>query len=244
MPMCEKCGAHYEEGMKFCEKCGSEIAVQEIQDAPQVVAENIIENDVENVVKGEATRTKVSTGGIMGMLEGLLSHLPHPFTKPGDRTALMIGLGSLGVLALTYLICFFAFMAEICLPVSMGVLFEYMGSLGSIAEGASPIWIIAYFVFNLSPVFLAVYTFLNKKFRVYGIFAAAFLFVLTLFSFIVWLICAPATFIEAIDSYRSAGSIAWYVFMDALSEVWYVKMLLSLAAVFGLGVDYLVNKGN
>ena len=238
MPMCEKCGAHFEEGMKYCDKCGSEIAMQETQNVPPVVTE-----EVENTEEKQKIRINLSQG-MGGVLEGLLSYLPHPFTKPGDRTALMIGLGSLGVLALTYLICFFAFMAEMCLPVSMGVLFEYMGSLGSLAEGASPIWIIVYSVFNLFPIFLAVYAFLNKKFRLYGIFAAAFLFVLTLFSFITWGICEPASFIEAIDTYHSAGTIAWYVFMDALSEVWYVKMLLSLAAVFGLGVDYLVNKGN
>ena len=252
MLKCEKCGANLEEGMKFCDKCGSEI----VSDAPAAAPDNNIENtyvaeptdsayNFENVSESEVVEdTKKSKVGIVGFFEKYLSYIPHPFTKPGDRTALIAGLGSLGVLAILYIVCFFAFMSEMCLPIALGSFSsDYTGGLGNLVSGASPLWMIFYFIFCLFPVAFAVLAFLNKKLRLYSIFVSAFIFVLTLFSFIAWLICEPSSYMEAVSMYTSAGSIAWYVFVDALSEIWYLKMILSLAAVFGFGVDYLVNKG-
>jgi len=252
MLKCEKCGASLEEGMKFCDKCGSEIT----PDAVVAATENTIDNtyipneesvnyDFESASDSNPVpEAKETKGGIMGIFEKYLSYIPHPFTKPGDRTALIVGLGSLGVIAVLYIVCFFAFMSEMCLPIAFGAFSsDYTGALGNLVSGASPLWMIFYFIFCLFPVAFAVLAFLNKKFRLYSVFVSAFIFVLTLVSFIAWLICEPSSFVEAVSMYTGAGSIAWFVFVDALSEIWYLKMILSLAAVFGFGVDYLVNKG-
>ncbi|MBE6351225.1 MAG: zinc ribbon domain-containing protein, partial [Spirochaetaceae bacterium] len=225
MPMCEKCGAHLEDGLKYCDKCGSELSTQNTTETMLPDIENINSNEEKD--KGFSLMEKINLG---------LSYLPPALTKQGDRTSLMIGLGSLGVVSVLYIICFFSFMSEMCLPVSMGVFNSYLGGLGNIASGASPLWIVFYFVFNLSPVFLAVYAFLKKNFRFYAIFASLSIFFITFLSFVFWGLCEPDVFIEAIDSYQGAGSLAWYVFVDCLSEVWYLKMLLSLVAAMGLGV--------
>lgn len=230
MAMCEKCGAHLEEGMKYCDKCGSDVTVQS--------AEQTIANELKDLNDVEAVITPAS--GIIGRLEKLINaYLPHPFTKMGDRTSLMIGLGCLAVLSVTYLVCFFAFMAEMCLPIGIGISVEGMG-----IDGASPIWMIAHFVFNLFPIFFLIKAFLTKKYRLYVVFVAAFIFVLTLFSLISWGMCEPGNYVEAVSVYSdSPGSIAWFTFVDSLSEAWYLKFIFSLGAIFGFGVDYIVNKG-
>ncbi len=230
MAMCEKCGAHLEEGMKYCDKCGSDVTMQS--------TEQTIANELKDLNDYEESRT--NSKGILGQADILVNaYLPHPFTKPGDRTSLMIGLGSFAVLALTYLVCFFTFMAEMCLPIGIGVSFEGLG-----IDGASPIWMIAHFAFNLFPVFFVVKAFLSRKYRFYSIFVAAFIFVLTIFSLISWGICEPGDYTEAVSVYSdSPGSIAWFTFVDALSEAWYLKLIFSLGALFGFGVDYIINKG-
>ncbi len=231
MAMCEKCGAHLEEGMKYCDKCGSDVTVQSAQ---ETIANELKELNVEEPVKEAAY-------GIKGQIENaVFSYLPHPFTKVGDRTSLMIGLGSLAVLAVTYLVCFFSFMAEMCLPIGVGVSVE-----GIDINSASPIWMIAHFVFNLFPIFFLVKAFLTQRYRLYTIFVAAFVFILTIFSLISWGMCEPADYMEAFTVYSdSPGSVAWFAFVDSLSEAWYLKILFSLGAIFGFGVDYIVNKGN
>lgn len=232
MAMCEKCGAHLEEGMKYCDKCGSDITVQSSEDT--------IAKELKSLEVNEDTATPGS-GGIMDQIENaVFTYIPQPFTKIGDRTSLMVGLGSLAVLAITYLVCFFSFMAEMCLPISFGI------SVGDTeVSGASTLWMIAHFVFNLFPIFFVVKAFLTKKYRLYAIFVSAFIFVLTVFSLISWGMCEPTSYIDAVTVYLdSPGSIAWFAFVDALSEAWYLKMIFSLGAIFGFGVDYIVNKGN
>lgn len=232
MAMCEKCGAHLEEGMKYCDKCGSDITVQSSEDT---IAKELKSLEVTEDV------TPAVSGGIIEQIENaVFTYIPHPFTKMGDRTSLMVGLGSLAVLAITYLVCFFSFMAEMCLPIAVGV------SVGDAEiSGASSLWMIAHFVFNLFPVFFVVKAFLQKKYRLYAIFVSAFVFVLTIFSLISWGMCEPANYLEAVTVYLdSPGSIAWFAFVDALSEAWYLKIIFSLGAIFGFGVDYIVNKGN
>ncbi len=234
MAMCEKCGAHLEEGMKYCDKCGSDVTGQS---SGNILADELKSLDNEEVQQNSGL-------GIITQIENaVLTYLPHPFTKFGDRTSLMIGLGSLAVLALTYLVCFFSFMAEMCLPVGLGIISDVMGSLS--IGGASPVWIILHFVFNLFPIYFVVKAFLNKEYRLYAIFVAAFILVLTLFSIISWALCEPSDYMEALSVYTdSPGSIAWFSFVDSLSEAWYLKILFSLGAIFGFGVDYIINRGN
>ncbi len=227
MFVCNKCGAHLEDGMKLCDKCGSDVTVID-ENAPQAVSLE----DIKPLEKEEASK-----GGIIEKISGYTSLLPHPFGVKNDRTALMIGLGSVAALSLVYIICFFVFMADMCAPIAMGI-------GGSGVDGASPLWMVVYFALQLFPLVFCALTVLNKKYRLPTLFAAAFSFVLTLFAFIAWGICEPATLTEAFGIYQlNAGSVAWYVLVDSLSEVWYLKLLLSLGAIFGFGVDYIVNEG-
>ena len=134
-------------------------------------------------------------------------------------------------------------MAEMCMPISIGVISSYSGDFGGIKNGACALWMVFYFILNLFPVYVAFVSFFNKKRRMLALYSSVFLFVLTLFSSICWLACEPATVIESIDTYQKSGMVAWYVMLDSLSEVWYLKIILSIASVFGIGVDYMVNKG-
>lgn len=231
MAVCKKCGAHIDEDLKFCDKCGSEIVLQKTEDNTESSA------DIDTVAKDIIQDTSADdSAGLIGQIKNAVySFLPQPFTKKGDRTSLLIGIGSLIALALTYIACFFSFMPEICLPVGSG-------ALG--ADGASALWIIAYFVFNLFTVFFAVKAFLCKKYRLYAVFISAGIFVMTLFALIFWGMCEPKNYTEALSMYQeSAGSVAWFTFTDCLSEAWYLKIIFSLASVFGFGVDYIVNEG-
>jgi len=229
MAICKKCGARIEEDLKYCDKCGSEININDTED--NIVIDTVSDTDIVNETKEK------SSASLVEQIENTVhSFLPHPFTKKGDRTSLLIGIGSLAALAITYIICFFSFMPEICLPIG----FDVMG-----VDSASSLWLIAYFAFNLFTAFFAVKAFLVKKYRLYAIFVSAGVFVLTVFALIFWGMCEPGNYTEALGMYQeSAGSVAWFAFVDCLSEAWYLKIILSLASVFGFGVDYIVNKGN
>lgn len=234
MITCNKCGARLDDGMKFCDKCGSNLSAAGEDKSPIIGLD-----DIKPLEKTE----KKEEGRLFNYINKAITILPHPLSQKGDRTSLMIGIGSLFALAFIYVICFFAFMSDICMPVSIGVVSEYGGSLGGITKGASPLWIIFYFIFNLYPLYFAVFAFINKKYRLYSIFACLVTLFITVFTFISWAICSPDTIIESIDTYGKASTIAWYAMLDSLSEVWYLKILLSLSAIFGFGVDYLINNG-
>lgn len=227
MFVCNKCGAHLEDGMKLCDKCGSDVTVVD-EHAPQPIGLE----DIKPLEQKEAPK-----GGILAKIAQYIPLLPQPLGNKNDRSALMIGLGSVAGLSLVYIICFFVFMADMCAPIAMGV-------TDSAVDGASPLWMLVYFALHLFPLAFCILTVFNKKYRLPTLFAAAFSFVLTLFSFISWGICEPATLIEAFGIYNlKFGSVAWFVLVDSLSEVWYLKLLLALGAIFGFGVDYIVNEG-
>ncbi len=228
MFVCNKCGAHLEDDMKLCDKCGSDVTDIE-ENAPQPVGLE----DIKPLEKAEPPKD-----GILGKISCYIPLLPKPMGNRGDRTALMIGLGSVAALSLVYIICFFVFMSDMCAPIAMGI-------SGSDIDGASPLWMVVYFALQLFPAVFCVLTVLNKKYRISTLLAAAFSFVLTVFSFISWGICEPASLTEAFGIYQlNVGSVAWYVLIDSLSEVWYLKLLLAAGAIFGFGVDYIVNEGN
>lgn len=231
---CDKCGARLADGLKYCNKCGSQV-----NETSESNADFVGLNDIKPL---EEPRVKDKTG--FGLyLDNVISFLPHPLSNKGDRTALMIGQASVILLALIYIICFFAFMSEMCMPLSIGIVADYSGSLGGIKEGANSLWMLFYFLFNLSPAFFACISFFNKKYRMYALYSSIFFFALTLFTLICWSACEAGTIIESIDTYQNAGSIAWYALIDSLSEVWYLKMIFSISSVFGIGVDYIINKG-
>lgn len=229
MKICKKCGAYVEDNVKFCDKCGSEIVAAEEDVETEVKETTPVETETENIKQSATITEQLETA--------VNSFLPHPFTKEGDRTSVLIGLGSMAVLAITYIFCFFSFMAEICLPVGLGIM--------DVGNSASPLWIIMYFIFNLFPILFLVKAFLVKKYRLYAIFVSAGVFLMTIFALVFWGMCEPSGYQEAVSIYsNSPGSIAWFAFVDCLSEAWYLKIILSLASVFGFGVDYIVNKGN
>ncbi|MBO7288480.1 MAG: TFIIB-type zinc finger domain-containing protein [Clostridia bacterium] len=231
---CDKCGAHLADGLKYCDKCGSQVNEKE-SNTPGIVGLNDIKPLEEEVTKEKRD--------FKAYINKFYSYLPNSLINKGDRTALMIGLGSAFALAFIYLICFFAFMPEMCMPISIGVISSYSGDFGGIKNGACALWMVFYFILNLFPVYVAIVSFFNKKKRMFALYSSVFLFVLTLCASICWLACEPSSVIESIDTYQESGMVAWYVMVDSLSEVWYLKIILSIASIFGIGVDYMVNKG-
>lgn len=231
---CDKCGARLMDGIKYCDKCGSEVS--EISKAS-------IDTIGLNVLKPLEYEALSDKKDFKSILTNLVSYLPQPLSNKGDRTALMIGQGSVIALSLVYIICFFAFMPQICMPISVGVISSYSGDFGGMTKSASSLWMIVYFIFNLYPAFIAAISFLNKKYRMTALYSSVFLFFLTVFTLICWSVCEPNSIVESIDTYQKAGSIAWFAFVDSLSELWYLKVILSITSVFGIGVDYIVNNG-
>lgn len=231
---CDKCGARLMDGIKYCDKCGSEVS-----ETSASSIETVGLNDIKPLEQ-EVTNDKKK---IKYVLNNLISYLPQPLSNKGDRTALLIGQGSLMLLSLVYFICFFAFMPQMCMPVSIGVIASYSGDFGGMTKGACSLWIILYFILNLYPVFIALVSFFNKKYRMAALYSSAFFFLLTVFTLICWSACEPASIIEAIDTYQKAGSVAWFALVDSLSEVWYLKVILSISSILGIGVDYMVNNG-
>lgn len=241
MALCEKCGGQISEEMKFCEKCGTPIlktesdSVEEIQadseqttflsepEQPAQSLEQPLNSDVINSVKN-------------GIREFLISKLPENFTTPGNTIFHWIGFCAYAILCAIYLVCFFVFMNEMCAPVALGT----VGNM----SGASSLWMVVYFALGLLPLYFCYKSFkpeTNKIPAIISVIAFAFL---TVFMFIVWCICDPADFTEALNIYAgdSQNIFAWYVLSDCLSELWYVKLILSGLSVLGFGIDYFINK--
>lgn len=231
---CDKCGARLMDGIKYCDKCGSEVS-----EKSKTSIEAMGLNDIKPL-EYEVSNNKKD---FKSVLMNLISYLPQPMSNKGDRTALLIGQGSVIALSLVYIICFFAFMPQMCMPISIGVVASYSGDFGGMTKGACSLWMILYFVLNLYPALIAVLSFFNKKYRMTALYSSVFLFILTFFTLISWSLCEPNSIIEAIDTYQKSGSIAWFALVDSLSEVWYLKVILSLASVFGIGLDYVINNG-
>lgn len=234
MVTCNKCGGRVEEGMKYCDKCGSDMSAVKNTNEQILGLEDI---------KPLEKETKIKENKLYSLIDKGISLLPPKLTMRDDRTSLMIGLASLFALSFIYIICFFVFMSDICMPVSLGLISEYCGSVGGITKGASPLWIVFYFILNLYPIYFAVFSFFNKKYRLYSMFACALTLLIIIFTSVAWAILSPDTIIESIDTYGKSSAIAWYAMIDCLSEAWYLKIILSLSAMFGIGVDYFINDG-
>jgi len=234
MFICDKCGAHLMDGIKYCDKCGSEVN-KELKST----LENISLNDIKPLEYEDINNKK----DFRAVLINIISYLPQPLLKKGDKTALMIGQCSVIILSLVYIICFFAFMPQMCLPVSIGVIASYSGDFGGMSKGACSLWMVLYFILNLYPAFIATLSFFNKKYRMSALYSSVLFFILTVITLILWIICEPASIVESIDTYQKAGSIAWFSLVDSLSEVWYLKVVLSITSIFGFGVDYMINNG-
>lgn len=225
MAFCDKCGAMLAENMKFCDKCGSPV------DAPAAdIGQSISAYDI-----------SADTTAKRSVIDTVKTILPANLFAPEDKTLFFVGIGCMAALSLVYIICMFAFIADICLPIGLGseAFMSFLSVFGSGANGASPLWILIFLALSLAPAFFAVISFVSAKHRTWSVVAGAVCALITLFSFFVWLISSPDNILEAITYYSGSNKYAWYVLMDALSEVWYLKLLLSAGAVFGLGIDYL-----
>ncbi len=222
MAYCEICGAVIDEHAGVCETCGAQIS---FQSAGEQQGRSYNESIFLTIKKN-----------IWGFVQ---TYVPQKLLTPGDKTLFLAGFGCFAVLALVYILCMFAFMADICLPIGLGseAFMSFVAGVGSDSAGASSLWILIFLVINLVPAAFAVLAFFNADFKLYSLYALAGFIILSVFSFFVWLISSPGSMLEAITYYGSPNKYAWYVLMDSLSEVWYLKIILSLGAAVGIGVD-------
>jgi len=223
MSYCENCGAVIDERALVCETCGAHISYQSADEQQgRTYNENIfftLKNKAWHLVQ---------------------TYVPQKLLTPGDKTLFFAGFGCFGALALVYILCMFAFMADICLPIGLGseAFMSFVAGVGSDSAGASSLWILVFLIVNLIPGIFAALAFLKSDLRVYSLYALAGFVILTIFSFFAWLISSPDSMLEAITYYSSPNKYAWYVLMDSLSEVWYLKIILAVAAAVGIGVDF------
>ncbi|MBE7049900.1 MAG: zinc ribbon domain-containing protein [Ruminococcaceae bacterium] len=224
MAFCEKCGGQIADNMKFCDKCGAPVATQ---------AANAAQPQQGYAYQQPIYQQKVSAG--KGILNLAKSYLPANLTTPGDRTLHWIGLGSLAALAITYIVCFFLGMNEMCFPIAAGAVED--------GEGANAIWMVIYFALNLAPLYFALKALKPEANKLSALIASAACFVVTILSLIIWGICEAGEFMEAVMEYSdSPNTAAWYFLNDSLCDAWYLKLILPLGAIFGFGIDYLVKK--
>ena len=244
MALCEKCGGQITEEMKFCDKCGSPVEqtvpenIENVQ--PQFEQETVNHNIDENQQPpaiSQVVNTDVIVSAKKGIKDFLKANIPENLANSDNKIFHWAGFGSLSLLALTYLICFFGFMNEMCTPVALGAT--------GLMDGASPVWMIIYFVFGLAPVYFAYKSFKYESCKNSSIVVSAFYLFTTLFMLVVWGICDPVDFMEAGNVYAgdSPNIFAWYILSDCLSEVWYVKVILSALSILGFGIDMLVCRG-
>ena len=223
MAFCEKCGGQIEDNMKFCDKCGAPVAPQ---------AANVAQPQQQGYVYQQPVyQQKVSAGN--GILNLAKSYLPANLTTPGNSILHWIGLGSLAALAITYIVCFFLGMNEMCVPIAAGA--------GEDGEGANAIWMIIFFALNLAPLYFTFKALKPESNKVPALIASVACFVVTILSLIIWGICEAGEFMEAIMEYSdSLNTMAWYFLNDSLCDAWYLKLILPLGTVFGFGLDYLL----
>ena len=229
MITCNKCGAQLADDMKFCNQCGSTVETESVYETQEYMVNS-------DAPKGGSSSVKAS---LSGLLDTVASFIPPQLLKKDNKTMHLVGFASMAVLALVYLIGFFAFLSDICLPV--GFSSEAAGGI----SGASSIWLLCFIVLMLAPVCVAAISVVNKKNKLWSVVASAVIIFVSFFTFIAWLICTPDSLIQAVTYYGGPNNMfAWYVMLDALSEVWYLKILLSAGVIIGYGVDYIANKNN
>ena len=222
MSYCAICGAAVSEHARTCGTCGAHISCQSA-DEQQGKSPN---ENIFLTIKNKAW-TFVQT------------YVPQKLLTPGDKTLFFAGFGCFGALALVYILCMLSFMADICLPIGLGseAFLSFVAGAGVDSVGASPLWILVFLIINLVPAAFAVLAFFKTDFKIYSLYALTGFIVLTLFSLFAWLISSPGNMLEAITYYSSPNKYAWYVLMDSLSEVWYLKLILCVGAAAGIGVD-------
>lgn len=241
MKFCNKCGAQLADELKLCDKCGAAVEPnpEEIQSTPDIAESEKPIAEPASQAEPKAVSIKAITPDNIKdkLLELINQYIPASLLQSKPDFMAYLGFGCMALVAIVYLICMYIYIPDICWPIGKSA------ELGG--AGAGAVWMYLYFIINLIPAVFALWPLKIKSFRKYSMLCAAGIFVMTLFSLICWALCEPANVYEAMVIYPLQSSFntqAWFSFMDCLSEAWYLKLILSLGAVFGYGVDYLVNK--
>ncbi|MBR2404299.1 MAG: zinc ribbon domain-containing protein [Clostridia bacterium] len=222
MSYCENCGAIVSEHARSCETCGAQIGFAGIGEQ-----------------QGRAYNESLFVTTKKNIWDFVQKYVPQKLLAATDKTLFFAGLGCFGALALVYILCMFSFMADICLPIGLGseAFLSFVAGAGWDSSGASALWILIFLIVNLVPAAFVALAFSKNDFRRYCLYALAGFIILTVFSLFAWLISSPGSMLEAITYYSSPNKYAWYVLMDSLSEVWYLKLILCVGAAVGIGVD-------
>lgn len=272
--ICEKCGHGSDSAVRESETDNFDIgSTNDLLSKIHNASDNIFSSDDsgvkekdDNIQSSDESDEKISQQNVKqsdfkekskskfsGLFMMLYSKVPPKLKQSGNNTLRNIGMVSFAALALIYLVCFFGFMADICTPIAFGsisnmLISQFEGVLSETVQStvgsANPLWMIVYFVLNLFPIYFAVNLFIKKKKSQAFIAVLVSLFI-TIFSLIAWGMCQAKDFYEAITIYDSKfGMMAWYALMDSLSEAWYLKVIFSGAAIFGISMDCIINGEN
>ena len=227
---CDKCGAMLKEEMEYCDKCGAKIEAQPPMESEANEVLTVTESD-EWTAEVEASESeKYEKPGDNNQdfevketkntfLDNLKSLIPTRMFSKEDKTFRLVGVGCLAVIAVLYLINFFVFLDDICYPIGMGT--EALGA----DMGASPVWMILYWLITLVPVVVSVLAIRTKEYPLWMICTGIFYILLTVVTFGVWVSFVPNTLLMALTHYDGMNMFAWYVLVDCLSEMWYLKLL-------------------
>ena len=219
MKFCNKCGAQLSDNIKFCDKCGASVSEDNTQqngfaEVYKDAFNEASQTEHTTAQASSASSASAQTSDIKAKAADIVvKYIPSKLLDSKNKLMDYIGFGCMSALALVYLVCMYLYM-------------------------------FIFFIANLFPIVFALWPLKIKSFKIYSLLCAAFIFVLTLFSLICWGICEPSNIFEAMVIYPLRGSFntqAWFSLVDCLSEAWYLKLILSLGAVFGYGVDYLIS---
>ncbi|MBQ4528932.1 MAG: zinc ribbon domain-containing protein [Clostridia bacterium] len=242
MAFCEKCGAMHADGIKFCDKCGA--PTNQAAPAASAPADDSAYGSYPSYGYSAPTpgysAPAPGSGSLLNTVRGIL---PPQYTAPGNKTMFFIGFGAMVALAITYIACMFAFISDMSLPIGQGADLG-VRDFWDASDNANPLWMVILMAFSIVPAVFAAISFKNPKFRLYSVFASAALLVVTLISLLIWGIWGYDNVRDLYEVMEdsSYNLMAWNVLMDCLSETWYLKIIFPVVAIFGYGVDYLVNK--
>lgn len=239
---CDKCGAMLKENMEFCDKCGAKLEFEAQPDS--AVNENLSVTDADEWTSEaeqteaeppEKSKAAFSSDDIAevkpGVMDRIKEIIPGRMLSKEDKTFRFVGMGSMAIIAILYIINFFLFLDDISYPIGMGT--EALGA----DIGASPVWMLIYWFFTLTPAVVCVLAIRAKKYPLWMICTGAFYVLLTVLTFGIWISFVPNTLLMALTHYDGMNKFAWYVLVDCLSEMWYLKLLFFALGFFSLYMD-------
>jgi len=239
---CDKCGAMLKENMEFCDKCGAKLELEVHTDS--VVNESLpvsdadewtSENELLKEEIAESPKTEFSVNTLPDMKNNIMdkikTFIPGRMFLKDDKTFWFVGVGSLAIIAVLYLINFFTFLDDISYPIGMGT--EALGA----DIGASPVWMLIFWLLTLAPVGVSAMAIITRKYPLWMICTGVFYALLSVVTFGIWISFVPNTLLMALTHYDGMNKFAWYVLVDCLSEMWYLKLLFFALGFFALYMD-------